>query len=445
MKTTQLKWVAVLAVLGFTVSGCSLNDMSVSRYKDPITPATKLSDIVTSPHVVYPPPKDSENFFMTAFQKAKEGLTIKPKVIPAQDPLAISTDAASLDADLFIKAAKVLEARGDLAGAETQYTTALKLEPRHIPAHLALAGLYERQKRPDKAIPLYTTATQLDPMNALAKNRLQLCHTQQQAPAATPAVPLQAAETSAKPPIDFQTFTTVPIENGTHQTELSELLSMHPQAAADYHIAYLLNSSGDHIGYLFQRRKNQQAPANAFATAMHFVQPTHTNSKVLKRLPPLPREFDPEVVPPNLTRNEPAVEWIPSQSAETLTTSHEMLPPNNLRPTQFIPQTSTEHAVRRISDENETTRIPVAPSPHDLQHHRENPPLQEILPSSETNSTSPASGFGARLPYQNVMPIAAEMDVAPASELPRGFHDHLFANPLPPLNQFDATRTIQGQ
>ena len=445
MKKTQLAWVAMLAVLSCTVSGCSLNDMSMNRDKDPIPPATKLSDIVTSPDTVYPPPKDSKNFFMTAFQKAKEGLTIKPKVVSAQDPLAISTDAASLDADLFIKAAKVLEARGDLAGAETQYTTALKLEPQHIPAHLALAALYEQQDLPHKAIPLYRNATEIDPTNALAEKRLKLCRTQQQATTTTRAAPLQAIETRVKPPIDFQNFSTVPIDSGSHQPELSKLLSMHPQAAADYHIAYLLNSTGEHIGYIFQRRKQQKAPTNAFATAMSFVQPTHTNSNILKRLPPLPRKFDPPLVAPNLPRNAPAVEWIPSQSTETLTTSDDTVPPNSLRPTQFVPQTSTEHAVRTISDENETTPVPGTPSPHDQQHHRENSSLQEILPSAETNSPSPASGFGARLPYQKVMQVGAEMDVAPHAELPNGFHDHFFGNPLPSFGQFEASRTGEGQ
>jgi tetratricopeptide (TPR) repeat protein len=173
-----------------------------------------------------------------------EALTIKPKVIPATDATSLNSSPEKIGADLYIRAARIHESRGNFAAAEEEYGKALKAEPKSLNALVSLARLHDRQQNFTEAERLYTKAGEIDASSALVWNDLGLCYARQHK--------LEPAVTTLHKAIGLQpqnqkyrnNMATVLVEMGRTDDAWAQLTAANPPAVAHYNMAFLLNKQG---------------------------------------------------------------------------------------------------------------------------------------------------------------------------------------------------------
>lgn len=130
-----------------------------------------------------------ENRYAEAASEYREAIKLSPKspdlhyrlgralLLQSHSPAALETAAAEFKAELAVnpedsasefQLGQIAQAQGRAAQAQTHYERALKLSPSFAEALVALGKLHTQQKDYEKAIPLLTRATGLQPKNEAA-------------------------------------------------------------------------------------------------------------------------------------------------------------------------------------------------------------------------------------------------------------------------------------
>ena len=87
------------------------------------------------------------NAFKKASSAVGSALTLKPKVIPAADPVSLASQPDKINVDVYFHAGRVSEKNGNAEHAILQYGRALEADPNHLPTLISLARLYDRQEQ----------------------------------------------------------------------------------------------------------------------------------------------------------------------------------------------------------------------------------------------------------------------------------------------------------
>jgi tetratricopeptide (TPR) repeat protein len=176
--------------------------------------------------------------------KVANAPTIEPKVVPADDPVRLSSGPDRIGAEVYWNAGRVYESRGNLRAAMAQYGKALETTPDHVATLVSLARLHDRRGQFDEAITLYQRAMKADPNNASALNDLGLCHArkgdhQDSLAALSRAVQLQPTRTLYR-----NNIATVLVKLGQPDDALAHLSAVHPLGVAHYNTGCLLHRNG---------------------------------------------------------------------------------------------------------------------------------------------------------------------------------------------------------
>jgi uncharacterized protein (TIGR03790 family) len=104
--------------------------------------------------------------------KGIDPATELPAYFSARRLALLTASLTSMDAAAALLRADVRTAKGDAPGSLQALEEATKLDPKLVPAQLALAALYENQKAYDKASERYRAVLAVSPDNVLALNNL---------------------------------------------------------------------------------------------------------------------------------------------------------------------------------------------------------------------------------------------------------------------------------
>lgn len=109
-------------------------------------------------------------------QRVDEGTPARERIILAstlQRPGSVADRAeVSLLAEGWYRLGRIARARGELSRASGDFSRALDLDPSHLKARLALAGVLMQQQLFAQAVPLLRTAIQEEPENVRAMSQL---------------------------------------------------------------------------------------------------------------------------------------------------------------------------------------------------------------------------------------------------------------------------------
>jgi Tfp pilus assembly protein PilF len=189
-----------------------------------------------------------ENPFSATFRKATrsvtDALTIKPKVIPAKDPTSLSTKPGPVGPDLYLSAARLLESRGDVEAAVSQYEKALSIDAKHLPSLLSLGRLYHRQGRMNDAIRTCLRATQAHPKSAVAYNDLGLCYSRQSRVESAIKALSTAVQLEPESKLYRNNLAAALVQADRNDEALMQWTQVHGAAVAHYNLGYLLYKQG---------------------------------------------------------------------------------------------------------------------------------------------------------------------------------------------------------
>jgi tetratricopeptide (TPR) repeat protein len=195
-----------------------------------------------------PPKSFTQNVaesFQSTSSKIADALTLKPRVIPAADPIALSNKPEKIDPQVFVATGRMYESQGETARALEQYRKALKVAPNDMSALLCSARLYDRQGQYDEATRLYRVATTKHPNNALAFNDLGLCYARQgQVPSSLEALQ-QAVRLEPTSKRYGNNLATVLVEAGRINEAYDHMARVHGPAAAHFNLGFLLYERND--------------------------------------------------------------------------------------------------------------------------------------------------------------------------------------------------------
>lgn len=225
------------------------------------------------------PPMTFSQRLGQAFKKTGEAFTIKPKIIPAADPIGLASNPKHVDADVYYGAGQLFEKKGDVASAIGQYKQALSSNPEDIKSMQALARLYTGQGDIDAAVAMYRQALAVKPddlqsLHELARlydrqedfrsatevyrralsahpgkgvllNDLGLCYARQgDVPRALESMSAAVqADPSSK--LYRNNLATVMVEAGYPDQALQHFTAAHGPAVANYNLGLLLYQQGD--------------------------------------------------------------------------------------------------------------------------------------------------------------------------------------------------------
>lgn len=171
-------------------------------------------------------------------------LTIKPRVTKAPDPLALDSMPRKVGIDVYFQAGRLAESNGNRAAAMQQYERALREDPTHVPTLISLARVQDRQEAFANAEPLYRRALEVDPQNAMVHNDLGLCLARQGRREEAVAALRKAVELEPDRTLYRNNLATVLVDAGRTDQAWTELVAVHPAAAAHYNLGFLLYHAG---------------------------------------------------------------------------------------------------------------------------------------------------------------------------------------------------------
>lgn len=170
-----------------------------------------------------------------------EKLAIKPKVIPAKDQTSLSTEPVQLSAEVFIRAARIHEGRGNFAEAKDQYQKAIEHEPKSTTAIIGLARLHDRQQEFAEAEQRYRQAAQMEPNSALVWNDLGLCFARQKRSDEAIEMLERAIKLQPHNKMYRNNLATVLVEVGRTDTAWAHLTAVNEPAVAHFNMGFLLH------------------------------------------------------------------------------------------------------------------------------------------------------------------------------------------------------------
>jgi tetratricopeptide (TPR) repeat protein len=224
-----------------------------STKSSPSTPSKDRS-VITSPalHSTTGSPKSGESWtdsISTGFSKAatsvSNAFTIKPKVIPADDPTTLASRPGAVGPDVYVSAARLAETHNNAAHAEEQYRKALAADPRHRAALVGYARLLHRQEKLAESVAVYKTALAAYPRDPLILNDLGMCYARQGQPQTSIDMLNKAVELAPSSKLYRNNIATVLVASHRHEEAYAHLVQVHGEAAAHYNLGHLLHQSGN--------------------------------------------------------------------------------------------------------------------------------------------------------------------------------------------------------
>lgn len=187
-----------------------------------------------------------------------EALTIKPRVIPADDPVSLSTEPANLGPEFHLQLARYLEHGDQPAAARKQYELALRADPENFDALIGCGRLLDRQGQAADAQKMYGRAVAVDPQQSTAYNDLGISHARQgQTEPALEAL-RKAVELAPENARYRNNLAAVLVQANQPDSALLHLRQVHAEPIARYNLGCLLNE----VGQL-------EAARREFAAALH--------------------------------------------------------------------------------------------------------------------------------------------------------------------------------
>lgn len=180
----------------------------------------------------------------SAAASAREALTIKPREVPAPDPVSLSTSTVGMEAPVFVSAARVYEMQGRLKDAREHYEKALAADGKNLEALIGLARLEHREGDLVAATEMYQRALRAHPNNAVVLNDLGLCYARRQMLQQAEQSMANAVKQDPKSKLYRNNLALVLVEMNRGDEALEQLMSVHSEAVAHYNLAYLLREKG---------------------------------------------------------------------------------------------------------------------------------------------------------------------------------------------------------
>ncbi len=271
-----------LAMLALTValSGCAGRSPFASfgmGSKSPKSDAPQMAGKSTYDGftVTEPQSEAKGNVFSKSFNKVADAMTIKPKVVKADDPVSLSSQPKEIGPELYLSLARMHEHRGNFDTAINQYHKALEVAPQDLTTLVSLARLYDRQGQFERAEELYQRAVKAHPDSAVALNDLGLCYARQSKLSQSLAVLQQAVKIDPHKTMYRNNLASVLAETGRDQEAFEQLAAVNPPAVAHYN-----------MGYLLYQRDQYDAAARHFARAVEADPSMTAAQEMLAKLAP---------------------------------------------------------------------------------------------------------------------------------------------------------------
>ena len=172
--------------------------------------------------------------------QVSDSLTMKPKVIPADDPVKLASPPRQVPAAFYTQAAWCAEQQGNLTAAATQYAPALHIAPQDVTTLLSYARFLDRTGRPEAAWRIYQRAQTAAPRDALVWNDLGLFHARRGAWQSSVQALQQAVALQPQNLRYHNNLAAILIETQRPEEAQRELEKVYPPALAQYHAGCLL-------------------------------------------------------------------------------------------------------------------------------------------------------------------------------------------------------------
>jgi Tfp pilus assembly protein PilF len=183
-----------------------------------------------------------------AFHAVADTLIPDATVIPAEDPVSLSSGPETVGADLHYQAAQLLETQGNLPGAIRHYHQALEVDGNNFKTLVSLGRLYDRLGDLANAEDYYQRAIHAHPNRATGYNDLGMCYARHGN--------LPAAQATLERAVAMQP------DSARYRNNLaSVLVDIGNTTAAFDHLAPVLGRARAHfnLGVLFYQRGHRES------------------------------------------------------------------------------------------------------------------------------------------------------------------------------------------
>lgn len=184
--------------------------------------------------------------FKKGVDSVTSALAPKPRELPAQDPISLSTESKG-GPELYVAMGKLYEQSGRKEEAVKAYEQALKLGARDAKTLSAVAQFKARIGELDESIRLYEQAAKLAPDDPSIASDLGLCFARQRRFPEAMASLDRAIKLQPTSVLYRNNIAAVLVEMGQPDEALRHLRTVHPEAAAEYNLGYLLNKKGQRV------------------------------------------------------------------------------------------------------------------------------------------------------------------------------------------------------
>ncbi len=167
------------------------------------------------------------------------GKSATPEV-SASDPVALQNKPALHGADYQVSVAVMQETSGSDDGAIAAYEKALEIDPKHLPALMGLAHLYDRKAKYDKAISLYQRAIAAYPKSSTTHNDLGICYCRKGMYEESLSELKRAINLSPERQLYRNNIATLLVELNRIDEAYDQLKEVHGEAVAHYNLGCLL-------------------------------------------------------------------------------------------------------------------------------------------------------------------------------------------------------------
>ncbi|MFI4874262.1 MAG: tetratricopeptide repeat protein [Blastopirellula sp. JB062] len=243
-----------------------------------------------------------------AGRSIQDALTIKPKKVPADDPLSLSSTPDKIDVAIYLSSGRLLEQQGKFDEAANQYRTALEESPENLMALLSYARLLDRQGKSSEALEYYSKAAEKHPDSAIAMNDLGLCYLKMKRFEDAMASIFKATTIEPENVRYRNNMASALVDANRLEEAFSQLEYAHGAAAGHYNLGYLLYKRGDsqlarvHLNLAIQKDPNLKAAQQLLSILDRnhpevASLPTRGGQPGLRRLPAAPS-------PPQLNFNQ---------------------------------------------------------------------------------------------------------------------------------------------